>query len=204
MRLLPRHEKFFNLFLDQARIILEASEMLLQGVKAGNSQLALAAAEIRRLEQAGDEIIHDMFTRLNQTFITPLDPEDIHSLASHLDDVLDGIEDAVHRMVAYRLDPIPPVVVELCEIIHKSAIGLQKAFQALEKNEKLLDHCIEVNRLEGQADHVVRRAVADLFQHEKDPITLIKTKEIYEFLEATTDRCEDVADTLQNVVVKNS
>ncbi len=204
MRLLPRQEKFFHLFLDQARIILEASEILLQGVKAGNSQLAVAAAEIRRLEQEGDEVIHDMFTRLNQTFITPLDPEDIHSLASHLDDVLDGIEDAVYRMIAYRLDPIPPVVIEICEIIHKSAIGLQKAFQALEKNEKLLDHCIEVNRLEGQADLVVRRAVADLFQHEKDPITLIKTKEVYEFLEATTDRCEDVADALQNVVVKNS
>lgn len=204
MRLLPRQEKFFDLFQDQARIIQQAASILLAGVKAGNSQLANAAAEIRKLEQQGDEIIHEIFTRLNQTFITPLDPEDLHSLSSHLDDVLDCIEDAAHRMVSYRLDPIPPVVVELCEIINKSALGLQRAFDALANNEKLLDHCIEVNRLEGTADIVVRQAVAELFQHEKDPITLIKTKEIYEFLEATTDRCEDVADALQNVVVKNS
>jgi predicted phosphate transport protein (TIGR00153 family) len=204
MRLLPRQEKFFSSFLDQVRLISEASSILYDAVKEGNSHLSRAAARIQQLEHEGDEIIHDIFTRLNQTFITPLDPEDIHSLSSRLDDVLDGIEDAAYRMVAYRLEPIPPTVVELCEVVRDCAKSLEKAFEKLDKDEKLLDDCIEVNRLEDYADLLVRRAVAELFQREKDPIALIKQKEIYEFLEETTDRCEDVADVLQNVVVKNS
>jgi len=204
MRFLPREEKFFALLLSQANIILEAASALLAGAQAGNAHLSECAARIIKLEQQGDEVIHDLFLRLNQTFITPLDPEDIHSLASHLDDVLDGIEDAIHRMVAYRVEPIPPEVVELCGIVHACAQSLQSAFEALQRDEKLLQHCIEINRQEEKADHLVRRAVKELFEHEKDPIKLIKLKEIYEFLEDTTDRCEDVADVLQNVVVKNS
>jgi predicted phosphate transport protein (TIGR00153 family) len=204
MRLLPRQEKFFTSFLDQVRLISEAASLLYDAVKEGNSHLSRAAARIQQLEHEGDEIIHDIFTRLNQTFITPLDPEDIHSLSSRLDDVLDGIEDAAYRMVAYRLEPIPPEVVELCEVVRDCAKSLEMAFEKLNKDEKLLDDCIEVNRLEDYADLLVRRAVAELFQQEKDPIALIKKKEIYEFLEETTDRCEDVADVLQNVVVKNS
>ncbi len=204
MRLLPREEKFYGLFLRQAELISEASQLLLDGARTGNSRLAVVATEIRDLEHKADEIIHEIITRLNQTFITPLDPEDIHALSSKLDDVMDGIEDAVHRMVAYKVEPIPPTVITLAEIICSCGNVLQKAFQALEKNEKLMVHCIEVNRLENEADRLVRAAVADLFDKEKDPIVLIKLKEIYEFLEATTDRCEDVADVLQNVVVKNS
>ena len=204
MRLLPREEKFYGLFSRQAELIFEASRLLVEGARAGNSRLAVVATEINNLEHKGDEIIHDIFTRLNQTFITPLDPEDIHALSSKLDDVIDGIEDAVHRMVAYKLDPIPPTVLTLVDVIHSCSSVLVKAFYALEKNEKLMVHCIEINRLENEADRLVRAAVADLFDKEKDPILLIKLKEIYEFLEATTDRCEDVADVLQNVVVKNS
>ncbi|HEY1204749.1 MAG: DUF47 family protein [Bryobacteraceae bacterium] len=204
MRLLPRQEKFFASFLGQVHLITEASGILYDAVKEGNSHLSRAAARIQQIEHEGDEIIHDIFTRLNQTFITPLDPEDIHALSSSLDDVLDGIEDAAYRMVAYRLDPIPPTVVELCEVVRDCAVALERAFEKLDKDEKLLDDCIEVNRLEDYADLLVRRAVAELFQQEKDPIALIKKKEIYEFLEDTTDRCEDVADVLQNVVVKNS
>ncbi len=204
MKLLPRQEKFFGLFLNQAHLISEASRLLLEGAKTGNSHLPRVAARIQQLEHEGDEIIHDIFTRLNQTFITPLDPEDIHALSSRLDDVLDGIEDTAYRLVAYRLEPIPPTVIELCEIVHDCTMSLAKAFEALNKDEKLLEDCIEVNRLEDYADQVLRRAVADLFEREKDPIALIKLKEVYEFLEETTDRCEDVADVLQNVVVKNS
>ena len=121
-----------------------------------------------------------------------------------LRDVLDGIEDTSYRMVAYRLDPIPPTVVELCEVVHDSAKSIASAFDKLNKDEKLLDDCIEVNRLEDYADMVARRAIAALFEQEKDPIALIKHKEIFEALEGITDRCEDVADVLQNVVVKNS
>src|ERR1051326_2034585 len=117
MRLLPREEKFYQLFLKQVEIISEASRLLLDGVRTGNSRLAGAATEITVLEHKGDEVIHEVFNRLNQTFITPIDPEDIHAVASALDSVLDGIEDTSHRLVAYRIDPIPPVMIKLAELV---------------------------------------------------------------------------------------
>lgn len=204
MRFLPREEKFYHLFSAQAQLIAEASALLLAGAQAGNTHLANAAAEIQKLENKGDEIIHDILTRLNQTFITPIDPEDIHSLSSSLDDVLDGIEDAAYRMAAYRLESIPPAVVELCLIVDACAGQLVTAFQALQDDKPLLEHCIEINRLENAADKLVRLVLAELFQSHMDPIEFIKIKEVYEVLEATTDRCEDVADALQGVAVKNS
>jgi len=204
MRLLPREEKFFGYFRDQASIISEAATLLVQGVREGGARLDEAVSRIKQLEQAGDEIIHEIFTKLNQTFITPIDPEDIHSLSSCLDDVLDSIEEAAHRLKAYRVEAVPPAVERLSEIIAQCSQALEQAFAALEKNTRLLEHCIEINRLESEADEIGRDAVAALFRDERDPIALLKLKEVYELLEATTDRCEDVADALQNVVVKNS
>jgi predicted phosphate transport protein (TIGR00153 family) len=204
MRLLPREEKFYHLFLKQVEIISEASRLLLEGVRGTNARLAGAATEINVLEHRGDEVIHELFTRLNQTFITPIDPEDIHNLSSALDNVLDGVEDTAHRLVSYRIDPVPPAMVKLSEIVASCAKALKAAFEALENNGPIMEHCIEINRLENEADLIGRASVVDLFDKEKDPITLIKLKEVYEFFEATIDSCEDVADVLQNVVVKNS
>jgi uncharacterized protein len=204
MKFLPREEKFFALFLDQVRYISEAAVLLLKGAEAGNAHMAEAAEQIAVLERKADEVIHDVFRLLNQTFITPLDPEDIHSLSTHLDDVIDSIEEASHRMVIYNVDPIPPVVIEVCRNIVASAKSLEAAFGALNSNSKILDHCIEINRIEDVTDSLVRNAVRDLSANEKDPIQIMKLKEIYELLEQTTDFCEDVADALQNVVVKNS
>src|SRR5262249_42160083 len=121
-----------------------------------------------------------------------------------LDDVIDGIEDSAHRMMANHIEPIPKSVIELCKLVQSCGQTLTKAIDALAKNQSFLDHCIEINRLEEAADQVGREAVAALFENEKDPIKIIKLKEIYEFLEQTTDYCEDVADALQNVHVKNS
>ena len=204
MRLLPREEKFYHLFARQVEIISEAARLLLEGVSLGNSRLAGAATEITVLEHKGDEVIHEVFRRLNQTFITPIDPEDIHSIASALDNVLDGIEDTSHRLVSYCIDPIPPVMITLAEIVASCSKALQSAVIELEKNGATMTHCIEINRLENEADRIGRSAVADLFNREKDPIRLIKLKEVYEFFESTVDACVDVADVLQNVVVKNS
>ena len=204
MRLLPREEKFYHLFLKQVEIISEASKLLLEGVRAGNERLVGMAAEINVLENRGDEVIHEIFTRLNHTFITPIDPEDIHNVSSALDNVMDGIEDTAHRLVSYRINPVPPTMITLSEIVATCAKELKAAFEALEKGGPIMDHCIEINRLENEADGIGRSAVADLFDKETNPITLIKLKEVYEFFEATVDCCEDVADVLQNVVVKNS
>jgi uncharacterized protein len=204
MRLLPREEKFYHLFLRQVQIIAEASRLLLDGVVAGKARMAGAATEINLLEHKGDEVIHEVFTRLNQTFITPIDPEDIHNISAALDNVLDGIEDTSHRLVSYGIDPIPPAMVTLAEAVAACGAQLKSAFTALERNAPLMEHCIEINRLENEADRIGRSAVAELFDKEKDPIRLIKLKEVYDFFEATVDSCEDVADVLQNVVVKNS
>jgi uncharacterized protein len=204
MRFLPREEKFYELFSDQAKLISEAARLLVTGAEAGNAHLAESARLISDLERKADEIIHDIFKRLNQTFITPLDPEDIHSLSSHLDDVIDGIEELVHRMVAYKLEPIPEVVISGCREIVNCASSLEKAFEALHSNQRIVEHCIEVNRIEEVVDVLIRQAITDLFDNEKDPIRLIKLKEVYDLVEQTTDYCEDVAVALQNVVVKNS
>src|SRR5690349_14933753 len=127
MRFLPREEKFFELFLDQVKIIAEAASLLHEGVKAGNSRLTLAAEKIAVLEGQADEIIHEIFKRLNQTFITPLDPEDIHSLSSRLDDVIDGLEDLAYRIVAYKIEPIPTPIIEGCRELVSCVASLQKA-----------------------------------------------------------------------------
>ena len=204
MRFLPREEKFYALFEQQIEKICEAAEVLYDGASKGGTRLTEAAEQIQSLETQADELIHEVFLRLNQTFITPLDPEDIHELSTSLDNVIDAIEDSAHRMVAYHLDPISPVMVHICDMIRKCGASLLKAFQAFEKGEPVLAHCIEVNRLENETDKVVRKAIAELFEHETDPIKIIKFKEVYEFLEAATDYCEDVTDVLQTVVVKNS
>jgi len=204
MRLLPREEKFFTYLHQQAKYICQAADLLVEGAASGNAHLASAAHQIRVIEEQADLVIHEIYSLLNSTFITPMDPEDIHSLSSHLDDVIDGIEDSVHRMLSYRIEPIPSTVVELCRLVQSCGVALMKAFEALSKGQPLMEHCIEINRLEGAADQLGRTAVADLFQNEKDPIRIMKLKEIYEFLEQTTDYCEDVADTLQNLQIKNN
>ena len=117
---------------------------------------------------------------------------------------LDGIEDTAHRLVSYGIDPVPRDMIELANIVNACAIAAKSAFEALEHKGPILEHCIEINRLENEADLISRAAVADLFHKQKDPITLIKLKEVYEFFENTIDRFEDVADVLQSVAVKNS
>ena len=134
MRLLPRAEKFYHLFLKQVELISEASRLLLDGMRAGNGRLSVLVTEINVLEHQADEVIHEIFTRLNQTFITPIDPEDIHNVSSALDNVMDGIEDTAHRLVSYRIDPIPPNMVRLAEIVASCANALKSAFEALEND----------------------------------------------------------------------
>ena len=204
MKLLPRDEKFFQYFQQQVKLICQAADLLVEGATAGNAHLANAAHQIHALEEEADGVLHEIYTRLNSTFITPIDPEDIQSLSSHLDDVIDGIEDSVQRMLDYQIDPIPATVLELCCIVRSCCLILQKAFEALAQNKPFIEHSIEINRLEEAADQLGRAAVKDLFDKEKDPIRIMKLKEIHEFLEQTTDYCEDVADALQNVQVKNS
>jgi uncharacterized protein len=204
MNLLPKDERFFNLFEQHSQILCRASKLLISSLNEGYDGVCRIQKEMTDLEEEGDRVVHDIFGRLRATFITPFDPEDIQALATSLDDVLDGIEDVTFRIVAYRLKPIPPAVSQLAEKVQACCAILAQALEALRQKGPVLDLCIEINRLENEADHLERNVLANLFLREQDAIALIRQKEIYELLEATTDRCEDVADVIQNVAVKNS
>ncbi len=203
MNLLPKDGKFFEYFHQQSGILCQASSLLLSGLQGGYEGMSNVAKRMESLERSGDEVAHRLFDRLRTTFITPFDPEDIQSLASTLDTVLDTMEDATFRIVAYKIDPIPAAAVELGEMIAKSCRALDDALHALEQKKSAIDACIEVNRLEEQADAVERTMLANLFSSNIDAVSLIKLKDLYELLESTTDRCEDVADVIQNIAVKN-
>jgi len=204
MRFLPREEKFYTLFLDQVELISESVTLLSGGLQAGNSTLEEAAGRITDLEQRADSVLHEIFQRLGQTFITPIDAEDIHSLATRLDDVIDGVEDLAHRMVAYQIEPVPPIAVEVVTDIGSCVRALDSAFHALQEGGNVIESCIEVSRIEEEVDVKIRVAIRDLFRNEKDAIRIIKLKEVLDLLEATTDYCEDVSVALQNVIIKNS
>jgi hypothetical protein len=200
---LPKDGKFFEYFFQQSEILCQAAQILHSGLQGGYEGMCHVAKRMEALERSGDEVTHKLFDRLRQTFITPFDPEDIQSLATALDDVLDTIEDATFRIVAYRIDPIPAPAVELGGMIGSACRALNKALRALEEKKSVMEACIEVNRLEEEADAVERTMLTNLFGNHTDAITLIKLKELYELLESATDRCEDVADVIQNIAVKN-
>lgn len=204
MNLLPKDDKFFYLFERHSQILCRASKLLISGLNDGFDGVARIEQDIGKIEDEGDRVVHDIFHHLRSTFITPFDPEDIQALATALDDVLDGIEDVTYRIVAYRLKPVPSAVLLLAEKVSKSCAILADAIDALHKKKPVVNFCIEINRIENEADKLERNLIAELFSNEKDPIELIRKKEIYELLEATTDRCEDVADVIQNVAVKHN
>ncbi len=201
--LIPKDTSFFEMFAEMSEnLILGARTMveLFTDFRDVESKIA----EVRRIERVGDELTHAVFTKLNQTFITPFDREDIHALASSLDDVLDLINSAGGRIVMYRITKPPAAALDLARIILLQSQELHKAIPLLRKNKDILTHCVEINRLENEADVVSGMAIAQLFDQEKDPITLIKTKELIEALEVATDKAEDVANALETIVLKNT
>lgn len=204
MNFLPRDNKFLYLFERHGQILCRASTLLVSGLKDGYEGVCRIQEDIGQIEDEGDKVVHGIFDHMRTTFITPFDPEDIQSLATALDNVLDHIDDVTFRIVAYRLKPIPSAVIVLAELIAKCCTALTGALSALHAKKPVLHYCIEINRIENEADKLERNLIAELFRNESAPIELIRKKEIYELLEATTDRCEDVADVIQNVAVKNN
>jgi uncharacterized protein Yka (UPF0111/DUF47 family) len=204
MRLLPRDVKFFEYFLKQADLLDDAAQVLASSLASGGPALIAGAAQIAEIEKKADLIIHETFVHLNKTFITPIDPEDIHVLATYLDDVIDGLEEVSHRVAAYHIDPVPPRAVEAGKRLLECAGEIKKAFQALAKDQPVISHCVRINRLEEEVDELTRAALSELFDEEKDAIRLIKLKEVYESIEQTADDASNVSDALQEVSVKNS
>lgn len=191
------------MFVEHAATIHDAA-IVLQEMFEKAQTLESYAEKIRELEHKGDNITHELLTKLSTTFITPMDREDIHGLSSRLDDVLDLIEAASNKAILYRLTEFSPQMVELTSVIVRCATQIQSAVATLEKHDRIMDHLIEINRLENEGDRVSRAAIATLFDNERDPIALIKKKELIEVLEEAIDRCEDVANIIETVVLKSA
>ena len=203
IRIIPKDTSFFEMFAAMADNLIAAARALVD-LFADYQNVEVKIGEIRRIEHQGDEMTHSIMRKLNQTFITPFDREDIHKLASSLDDVVDFINAACARIIMYRITDPPAEAGQLAQLILAQCEELEKAVTHLQKSDDVLKHCVEINRLENEADQVSRIAIARLFDHETNPITLIKIKELLEFLETATDKAEDVADVLETVVLKNA
>jgi len=199
--LIPREEKFFDLFEQQGTNIVAAARVLEELVhEYGNAKAK--AEQVKDLEHAGDTLTHELVKRLNTTFITPIDREDIYALASRLDDVLDLIDAVADRLLIYKITKPTDGCVDMAKVIVKTAEATDRAVRCLRTLSPYYHkHCIEVNRLENEADRLLRDLLAGLFEG-SDPIEVIKWKELYETMESVTDRCEDVVNVIEGIVLK--
>jgi predicted phosphate transport protein (TIGR00153 family) len=204
VRLIPRDTKFFDLFAQMASNLGEAARLLKQTLEDFR-EVEERVRQLKEIEHRGDEMTHNILTKLNQTFITPFDREDIYRLASSLDDVLDFTYAAGVRLTMYKITSAPQAAPKLADILVRQTDQLSQAVGGLERNhDHVLENCVEINRLENEADQVARTAIALLFDKEKDPISLIKLKELFEVLETATDKAEDAANVLEGVVLKSA
>jgi hypothetical protein len=203
LRLIPRETKFFVLFSEMANNLTEGAR-LLRAILQDMQNVEARVGQLKDIEHRGDELTHNLLTTLNQTFITPFDREDIHALASSLDDVLDFVDAAGERLVMYKIRGIVPSAAELADVVVRQGEQLCGAVARIEKGDDALKYCVEINRLENEADTLTRNALAQLFESEKDPIALIKKKELYEALETASDKAKDAANVIESVVVKSA
>ncbi len=205
--LLPKDVHFFSLFEESAQNIVHAASALMNLPLASTEERTQIIAEIKKYEHEGDVVTHKIFANLSGTFVTPFDPEDIHVLASALDDILDNIDGAAGRFLLYQVRDVPPDMVKLIRSLHGSVLELQRGVQMLRRLHKSNDiqAIVErVNAYENEADSIFEAAVADLFVARTDPIEIIKLKEIYVSLETATDNCEDAADVLETIMIKHA
>ena len=202
-RLIPREEKFFDDFVALAEQI-NVGAGLLEQMLVPDKPIWDKADEIKEVEHKCDFLTHEIIQRLHRTFVTPLDREDIHSLARSLDDVMDAIDASAAVVRLYQITHVRPDARELARLVKVSAEQVVIAMKALERKTGISTPAVEINRLENEADRAHQTALRRLFEEERDPITIIKWKEILDFLEAATDRCEDVANVLEGVVVKHA
>jgi predicted phosphate transport protein (TIGR00153 family) len=202
-KFVPHKEKFFDLFKESAQNCLAGARLLKEMLdRYENPQESWK--KLKDLEHEGDRITHRTIRSLNQTFLTPIDAEDIHALTTALDNVMDAIEAAASRMILFRIDKPTLEARELSEVIENSTEQLVKAVSHMPRLDDIDEYCIEINRLENTADDIYRKAISQLFENGTTPMDVIKWLDIYEILESATDRCEDVADTLETIGLKNS
>jgi uncharacterized protein len=203
--LIPREEKFYDLFEQQVKSIEEAAGVFLDLVKNWSDKHP-GIARLRDLEHECDITTHEIMDKLNRTFVTPIDREDIHQLAKELDDVVDIIQAVSERLLLYNITKTTDELVELAKTLEEAVINVSKAVTAirqLDRPRRILDYCIEINRLENRGDRTSERAIGNLFDTSKDPMEVLKWKEIYDSTEEGIDKCEDIANIIEGIVVKH-
>ena len=203
--IIPQEKYFFSMLDKQADTVLEGAETLVDLVKNFDN-VAEKRDKMKSIEHKGDDIVHEITEALNKTFVTPIDHDDMSKLASRMDDILDYMESASHRMWSYEIKRVPNDMVKLAEVLLTSTKEVNHAVRDLrnfKKKNEIVKHCIEINRLENIGDEITHQAVAGLFKT-GDVMEIIKLKEIYEHLELATDKCEDAADVIKDIFIKNS
>jgi predicted phosphate transport protein (TIGR00153 family) len=202
----PKDKKFHPLFEQAAANLVAISKVLVEMLETPTMEKRIPfARQIEKLEHVGDEITHEIFQEVSRTFITPFDREDIQRMASVLDDVLDYIHGSAKRIELYKIDPIHPSMVKLAELILQSAVEIDQAISSLRYMKNMVrtrESLVRINSLENHADDIFDNAVARLFDEEKDAIQIIKIKEVLSALETATDKCEDVANVIESIIVK--
>jgi hypothetical protein len=204
--LIPREEKFFDLFDEAVTILSRASERFLDMVTRFD-RLAERSEELKQDEHAGDLVVEQIIKALDRSFVTPLDREDIHALATSLDDVLDNMEETAHRLEAFRIERPTPQVVEMAQIVHECCRHIAKAVRhcrTMKEQDQLEISLREIGRLENEADRIYRDTDGDLFANPPDILTLIKWRELYSWLEETVDACRAVAQVISEIIIKGS
>jgi len=206
MRLLPRDEKFFDMFSAVAAFTVESATLLQELLRADAPRRTAIVDQIKRLEHQADQVTHEVVTRLDRVFITPLDREDIHLLASRLDDVIDLIDGTARRLQMFRAGKAPEGAVLMADVIGRAVAQLQVAVRSLEKNKAgtVLEACVQVKRLEEEGDSLYHEWLGRLFEGDPDPLNVIKWKEIYDNLEKTLDDIEDAANVLESISIKHA
>jgi predicted phosphate transport protein (TIGR00153 family) len=204
MRLLPREEEFFDLFVAVAMRNTEAAEHLRQLFDAPPERRSPHVEAIKRLEHEADQVTHEVVNRLDRTFITPLDRDDIHRLASDLDDVMDAIDGIARRSQIFHLGAAPQGVKQLTEVIQRMVGVLAEGVSRLKKGDDVMRFCVEAKKLEEEGDALYQEALGRMFETERDALEVIKWKEIYDNLERTLDESENVANDLESITLKHA
>ena len=204
MKFLPKDQQFFDLFEKQSQLIVEAAEMLDQGVTAKETDWNTLRIRVHQIENKGDDITHETLTRLHRTFITPMEPQDIHDICLRLDDVLDMVDEVAGRFHIFKVTSLPSCVQTMTQNLVANSHATSAAVRAVAEGKDVSSLLIKIHDLEDEADQVNHQALTDLFDTEKDPIRLIKLKEIIELLEEAADSFEGVAHVLEAAVVKNA
>lgn len=203
-RFLPREEEFFDLFIQVAMRASEAADHLKELLTGDPSRVTYHVDAIKKLENEADDVTHEVVNRLDRTFITPIDREDIHLLISDLDDVVDRIDGTARRAQIFKLGAPPDGIGQLCDLIKRITDEVHAAVSLMRGRSDVMKHCIAAKRLEEEGDAVYHDALGGLFERERDPIQILKWKEIFDNLEMTIDESEDVANDIESIVIKHA